>query len=605
MVLNQESFNRECDLDFLVKNDRENFEAARWVAFGVGAFHIPLFGLDVVRYFTERTLYLKPGFTEIAVIHAFYMVFYLFFFFAGRQKLKNSPDGIISSRYAGNYWRLFLLSTMSYAMLTSPACHLMHGNTTTYFITVMGMAVAFKIKMREYFIYIITLSFLTLGFMMTVVPNRIILTGYVLDFFTVSIISIIISNLIYKRSFSAHFHETMSRKEHAEKIIEKEANDAKTAFIANMSHELRTPMNGIIGMLSLLEETELNDSQKEYVGHAKSSSGILIEIINDVLDLSVIESGKLCLDKKPFNLKRALFSTIQNIKSSSDPKKIEFSIEIANDVPEQISGDRIRIIQVLNNLVSNSVKFTDEGEIKVSCTMSKMDGTDSAKCINFSVKDSGIGLPDTGIDSLFEKFTQLDSGYRKKFKGVGLGLYIVKNLVQLMGGTVNAKSNSPEKGSTFSFCIPVETPDHEYNSEPLLIKPAGTFSLDKIKVLFAEDNLINREIIVRFLQKEKCDIKTASNGIEAVELYSKNNFDIIILDIQMPVMDGSEAAQKIREIELKSGIHTPIIALTAYAMKSDRDKFLSEGIDGYLPKPVSREELVAEMGKLLKNRTEV
>lgn len=478
----------------------------------------------------------------------------------------------------------------------------MHGNTTTYFITVMGMAVAFKIRMREYLIYIITLSFLTLGFMITVVPDRVVLTGYILDFFTVSIISLIISNIIYKRSYSAHYHETMSHKEHAEKIIEKEANDAKTSFIANMSHELRTPMNGIMGMLSLLEETELNETQKEYVCHAKSSSGILVEIINDVLDLSVIESGKLSLEKKPFNLKRAVLSTMQNIKSCSVEKSIDFSVEIANDVPEHICGDRIRIIQVLNNLISNAVKFTDEGEIKVICRMNEVNGS---KCIDFSVKDTGIGLPDTGVDSLFEKFTQFDSGYRKKFKGVGLGLYIVKNLVQHMGGTVSARSNSPEKGSTFSFCIPLETSGDECNSEPLVVKSAGTQTLNGLKILFAEDNLINREIIVRFLQKEKCEIKTASNGIEAVELYSRNDFDIVILDIQMPVMDGSEATRKIREIENRSGKHTPIIALTAYAMKSDRDKFLAEGIDGYLPKPVSRDELVMEIGKLLSKRKEV
>lgn len=601
MTMDQNEFCSRCDADLIVKNDRENFEAARWVAFGVGAFHIPLSALDIVRYFTEREIYSKPGFTEIAYIHLFYLIFYTVLFTTGTKKLKSSENGIICNKYAGVYWRLFLISTMSYAMLTSPACHLMHGNTTTYFTTVMGMAVAFKIKMREYLIYIITLSLLTLGFMVTVVPDKVILTGYVLDFFTVSVISVIISNIIYKRSCSAHYHETMSRKEHAEKVIEKEANDAKTAFIANMSHELRTPMNGIMGMISLLEETELNETQKEYVCHAKSSSGILVEIINDVLDLSVIESGKLSLEKKPFNLKRAVLSTMQNIKSCSGEKNIDFSVEIASDVPEQICGDRIRIIQVLNNLISNAVKFTDEGEIKVTCRMNEVN---NAKCIDFSVKDTGIGLPDTGVNNLFEKFTQFDSGYRKKFKGVGLGLYIVKNLVQLMEGTVSARSNSPEKGSTFSFCIPLETSGYEYHSEPLVIKSAGTQALNGLKILFAEDNLINREIIVRFLQKENCEIKTASNGIEAVELYSRNDFDIVILDIQMPLMDGSEAARKIREIENRKKKYTPIIALTAYAMKSDRDKFLAEGIDGYLPKPVSRDELITEIGKLLIKKKE-
>ena len=601
MTTDRNEFCRQCDADFIAKNDRENFEAARWVAFGVGAFHIPLFALDIVRYFTERDIYSKPGFTEIAYIHLFYLIFYAALFITGTKKLRSSENGMICNKYASVYWRVFLISAMSYAMVTSPACHLMHGNTTTYFITVMGMAVAFKIKMREYLAYIVSLSLLTLGFMVTVVSDKVILTGYILDFFTVSVISVIINNIIYKRSCSAHYHEKMSHKEHAEKVIEKEANDAKTAFIANMSHELRTPMNGIIGMLSLLEETELNETQKEYICHAKSSSGILVEIINDVLDLSVIESGKLSLDKKSFNLRRAILSTMQNIKSGCTGKNINFSVEIAGDVPEQICGDRIRIIQVLNNLVSNAVKFTDEGEIKVTCTMQN---ADDERCVNFSVKDTGIGLPDTDIDNLFEKFTQFDSGYKKKFKGVGLGLYIVKNLVQLMGGTVSAKSNLPGKGSTFSFCIPLEISGDECHSEPLVIKPAGASSLNGVKVLFAEDNLINREIIVRFLQKEKCEIKTASNGIEAVELYSKNNFNIVILDIQMPVMDGSEAAKKIREIESKNGKYTPIIALTAYAMKSDRDKFLAEGIDGYLPKPVSKDELVAEIGKLLAKKKE-
>lgn len=592
------SGSKDHDDEFLKKIDQENFDAARWVAFAVGCFHIPLFLLDVERFIFEKDLFYKQGFHEIAVIHIFYLIFYLTFFFVGSIKLKLSENKIIPVGYAKIYWRIFLVSALFYAMLTSPLCHLMHGNTTTYFITVMGMAVAFKIRSREYLIYIIALSFLTLGFMTYVVLDKVVFIGYVLDFFTVSVLSIIINRIIYKRSYSEHYHKTQSHKEHAEKVIEKEANAAKTAFLANMSHELRTPLNGIMGMLDLLEETKLSATQKECVDHAKSSSGLLVEIINDVLDLSVIESGKINLEKRVFNLKRALFNTVQSVKSCCYKENIKFSLEIDESVPEFIVGDHVRTVQVLNNLLSNAVKFTHEGQISVVCKTEKSDAS-SSEFLCVEVKDTGIGLPATGIEYLFEKFTQLDSGYRKKFKGVGLGLNIVKNLVETMGGTVTAISNSPDKGARFIFRIPLTVSSEKENIPEDIVKESDDMFLKGKKVLFAEDNAINREIIVKYLQKEGCEIKTAENGLIAFELYKKGLFDIVILDIQMPVMDGSEAAIKIREYDSIRNHFTPIIALTAYAMKADRKKFLEKGIDGYLSKPVLKKDLINEMARFL------
>ena len=374
------------------------------------------------------------------------------------------------------------------------------------------------------------------------------------------------------------------------------ANIAKSRFVANMSHELRTPMNGVIGFSSLLSTTALNESQEEFNNMIKISAEHLLDVINDILDFSKLEAKKIQLDKKPVDLYATVKKSMAMIFEQAKSKGIHLSCEIDPKINYKISSDRLRIKQIFINLLSNSVKFTHKGEIKIK--IFEIERRDGVSVISISVQDTGIGIPPQKTKDIFEMFHQLDDSNTRRYGGTGLGLSIVKGLTEMMGGEILVESELG-KGSCFTVTIPFETTDEIFKDacKEKPVRKTGSPG-PKLKILVVEDDEINLKLMVAMLKNNDREIATALNGQEALDLYATGNFDAIIMDGQMPEMDGFDAARKIRELEAENGGHVPIIALTAYAMSGDREKFIAAGMDDYIPKPISDENIIIE--KILK-----
>jgi signal transduction histidine kinase/CheY-like chemotaxis protein len=376
------------------------------------------------------------------------------------------------------------------------------------------------------------------------------------------------------------------------KEIAENSSQAKTQFLANMSHELRTPMNGIIGMIDLLFHAITTEEQREYVDTLRKSSDALLAILNDILDLSKIQAGKLDLNETGVDLHYTLEKIHSLFINHANQKDLEFTYTITAHTPRFIVTDETRLQQILSNLTSNAIKFTNAGKVHIHVNSISHDG--EYYYIMFRVKDSGIGITEGDRKILFTNFTQLDNSSTKSFGGTGLGLAISKQLSELLGGDIGVDSVYGQ-GSTFWFTICCKV---AHNQEEILEKQKNRdketetmFFQEAPYVLLVDDNMINQKVAQKFLLRLGCEADVASDGFEAIERASANQYDIIFMDIQMPEMDGVTATNEIKRI-LGSNC-PPIVAMTAYSMKDDAEKFLSQGLDDYVSKPVKASHLYA------------
>jgi len=385
----------------------------------------------------------------------------------------------------------------------------------------------------------------------------------------------------------------------AAKAAAESANAAKTRFLANMSHELRTPMNAILGMTDLALTEPLPPTVRDYLQTAKESADVLLELLNEILDFSRIEAGRFELEATAFSLRKTVEQAVKTLGVRAYEKGLDLVCELPDALPDVVVGDPLRVRQVLMNLLNNAIKFTPKGEIGVQAAIEER--SPDAVTLRFSVSDTGIGITPENLDRIFSPFTQADASTTRRFGGTGLGLAISQRLVNLMGGRMWVESQ-PQKGSTFHFTVrfnaiarSIGGPEPAAGCETKSVLPTP---LRALRVLLAEDTPANQKLVLHVLGKRGHHVAVAGDGREALAQLEQENFDVVLMDVQMPEMDGFQATAEIRRFDDRRKARVPIIAMTAHALKGDRERCLDAGMDAYLSKPIDGEELIETVERL-------